>query len=158
MVFTLLLVAAPLSAQRYSAVQQGETVTLTDRTTDTVVPSVGNITTEMRLKGHNVLRYPHASLAGFAARPAATGIPFMGPWINRLDEPAVDANGRRHPFDLSLGNVRGEVPIHGFLTGTNLWRVTLVTATDRDASVTSRLEFYRRPAFALRDYNLDDVR
>jgi aldose 1-epimerase len=150
MLFTLLLVAAPASAQRYSAVQQGDTVTLTDRTTDTVVtvvPSVGNIATELRVKGHNVLRYPHASLAEFAARPAATGIPFMGPWINRLDEPAFYANGRRHPFDLSLGNVRGEVPIHGFLTGTTLWRVTAVTATDRDASVTSRLEFYRQPAW-----------
>ena len=80
MLVTLLLVAAPASAQRYSAVQRGATVTLTDRATDivvTVVPSVGNIATEMRVKGHNVLRYPHASLAEFAARPAATGIPFM---------------------------------------------------------------------------------
>ena len=58
MLFTLLLVAAPASTQRYSAVQQGDTVTLTDRTTDTVVtvvPSVGNIATELRVKGHNVL-------------------------------------------------------------------------------------------------------
>src|SRR5688572_11725689 len=96
LLLAVLAVAAPASAQRYSAVQQGGVVTLTDRGTDTVVsvvPSVGNIATEMRVKGHNVLRFPHASLAEFKARPGATGIPFMGPWANRLDEPAFYANG-----------------------------------------------------------------
>lgn len=144
------LVAAPAYAQRYTAVQQGEVVTLVDRGTDTVVsvvPSVGNIATEMRVKGHNLLRFPHASLADFKARPGATGIPFMGPWANRLDEQAFYANGRRHAFDMTLGNVRGEVPIHGFLTTTNLWRVTSVTATASEASVTSRLDVYKQPAW-----------
>ncbi len=144
------LAAAPAYAQRYGAAQQGEVVTLADKGTDTVVtvvPSVGNIATEMKVKGQNVLRFPHASLADFKARPGATGIPFMGPWANRLDEQAFYANGRRHAFDMTLGNVRGEVPIHGFLTTTNLWRVTAVTATARDASVTSRLDVYKQPAW-----------
>jgi aldose 1-epimerase len=125
-------------------------VTLTDRgseTSVTVVPSVGNIATAFRVKGHNVLRFPHASLKDFEARPAATGIPFMAPWANRLDETAFYANGRRHDFDMTLGNVRGDVPIHGFVTTTNHWQVTALTATDREASVTSRLEFYRQPAW-----------
>ena len=146
----MLASAAPASAQRYSAVRQGEVVLLTDRQAETVVsvaPSVGNIATEMRVKGHNVLRYPHASLADFAARPGQTGIPFMGPWINRLDEQAFYANGRRHGFDMTLGNVRGEVPIHGFVTTTDQWRVTSLAATAREATVTSRLEFYRQPAW-----------
>ena len=146
----MLATAAPASAQRYTAVRQGEVVTLTDRQAETVVsvvPSVGNIATEMRVKGHNVLRYPHASLADFAARPGATGIPFMGPWINRLDEQAFYANGRRHAFDMSLGNVRGEVPIHGFVTTTTSGASRRVGATARDASVTSRLEFYQQPAW-----------
>lgn len=149
-VLALLAVAAPAAAQRYSAVHQGEVVTLTDRDTDTVVtvvPSVGNIATAMRVKGHNVLRFPHASLADFTARPGATGIPFMGPWANRLDEAAFYANGRRHPFDLSLGNIRGEVPIHGFLTTTSLWRVIEVSASASEALVTSRLDVYRQPAW-----------
>ena len=114
--------------------QQGEVVTLADRTAETVVtivPSVGNIAVEMKVKGHNVLRYPQGSVAEFKARPGATGIPFMGPWANRLDEQAFYANGRRHAFDMALGNVRGEVPIHGFVTTTNLWRVTSVAATRR---------------------------
>ena len=87
------------SAGRYGAVRDGSLVTLTDRVSEmgvTVVPSVGNIATAFRVKGHNVLRFPHASLAEFEARPAATGIPFMAPWANRLDEPAFYANGRRH--------------------------------------------------------------
>lgn len=146
----VLTVAAPAAAQRYSAARQGDVVTLTDRDSETIVsivPSVGNIATEMRVKGHNVLRFPHASLAEFVSRPGATGIPFMGPWANRLDEPAFYANRRRHAFDMSLGNIRGEVPIHGFVTTTNLWRVTAIGATAREASVTSRLDFYRQPAW-----------
>jgi aldose 1-epimerase len=137
-VLLLLACAAPAHAQRYSATRDGDTVTLADRQTDTVVtvvPSVGNIATGMRVKGHDVLRYRHASLADFKARPGQTGIPFMGPWIGRLDEQAFYANGRRHAFDMSLDNVRGEVPIHGFLTATDQWRVTALEATPAAAGV-----------------------
>ena len=111
------------AAQRYAATRDGEIVTLTDRQTDTVVtvvPSVGNIATEMRVKGHDVLRYQRTPRWTSSGRgPAQTGIPFMGPWIGRLDEQAFYANGTRHAFDMALGNVRGEVPIHGFLTTTD---------------------------------------
>ncbi len=78
LVLTMLATAAPASAQRYRAVQQDDVVTLTDTQAETVVvvvPSVGNIATEMRVKGHNVLRYPHASLADFTARPAPPAFP-----------------------------------------------------------------------------------
>ena len=102
--------ASPVLAQRYSAVRDGDIVRLTDRTSDIVVsimPSVGNIAFEMRVKGQNVLRFPHKTIADFKAQPNATGIPFMGPWANRLDEQAFYANGKRYAFDMSLGNVRG---------------------------------------------------
>ena len=147
-IVALLVVATPAAAQRYAAVQDGEIVRLTDRTTDTIVstmPSVGNIVFDMRVKGHNVLRYPHATVADFKARPGMTGVPFMGPWANRLNEQAFYANGRRYAFDMSLGNVRGEVPIHGFLTTTNQWQVIAVRSTEAAASVTSRLDFFRQP-------------
>ena len=125
-------------------------MTLTDRQTDTVVtvvPSVGNIATGLTVKGHEVLRYQRTSLEDFRAQPGQTGIPFMGPWIGRLDEQAFYANGRRHAFDMALGNVRGEVPIHGFLTATDHWRVIALTATTAAAAVTSRLKVYRQPAW-----------
>ena len=64
----------------------------------------------MIVKGHDILRWPHADMAAFKANPNQTGVPFMGPWINRLDEQAFYANGKRYPFDMTLGNVRGEHP------------------------------------------------
>ncbi len=48
---------------------------------------------------------------------------------------------------MSLGNIRGEVPIHGFLTATNLWRVVSVDTTAAGASVTSRLDFAQQPSW-----------
>jgi aldose 1-epimerase len=142
------ILAVPAEAQRYSAVRDGEIVTLSDRTSDTVVsimPSVGNIAFEMQVRGHRVLRFPHMTVADFRARPNATGIPFMGPWANRLDEQAFYANGQRYAFDMSLGNVRGAIPIHGFLTTTDQWKVTAVRSNGDAAWVTSRLEFFRQP-------------
>jgi aldose 1-epimerase len=145
-----LLLAVPAAAQRYAASGDGDIVTLTDRTTDTVVsimPTVGNIAFRMRVKGQDVLRFPHQTVAEFTARPGATGIPFLGPWANRLDQQAFYANGRRYAFDMTLGNVRGEIPIHGFLTTTNLWQIVALRATDDGAFITSRLDFYRQPSW-----------
>jgi len=150
LIVVALTLATPAAAQRYSAVRDGEIVRLTDRATDTIVsimPSVGNIAFDMTVKGHNVLRFPHADVADFKARPAMTGVPFMGPWANRLDEQAFYANGTQYAFDMSLGNVRGEVPIHGFLTTTDQWQVVSVEAISTSASVTSRLEFFRQPSW-----------
>jgi aldose 1-epimerase len=146
----LLTVATPAAAQRYAATRDGDIVRLTDNANNIVVsvlPSLGNMAFEMRVKGHNVLRFPHATLADFRARPAATGIPFLGPWANRLDEPAFYANGRRYAFDTSLGNVRGAIPIHGFLTTTDAWQVSSLVAGRDAATVTSQLEFFRQPAW-----------
>ena len=48
---------------------------------------------------------------------------------------------------MSLGNVRGEIPIHGFLTTTDRWELTS-SGADRDSAwATSRLEFHRQPAW-----------
>src|SRR5689334_24268011 len=107
--------AAPASAQPYRAQTIGEIVELRDARSETVVsilPSVGNIAFGMTVKGHALLRWPYPSIEAFKTRPALSGIPFVGPWANRLDEPAFYANGTRYPFDMALGNVRGAIPIH----------------------------------------------
>lgn len=146
--FLTMTLVAPASAQPYLARQIGEVVELQDakhQTTVSIIPSVGNIAFEMKVKGHNVLRWPYASVEEFKAKPAMQGIPFMGPWANRLDEQAFYANGRRYPFDMELGNVRGAIPIHGFLTTNNQWKVVEVKADARSARATSRLEFFRNP-------------
>lgn len=135
------------AAQPYSARQDGDVVRLTDdkaQVSVSIVPSAGNIAFDMTVKGHKVLRWPYASLADFKAKPGLNGIPFMAPWANRLDEQAFYANGKRYPFDMELGNVRGAIPIHGFLSYVE-WTVVEAKADRSSAWVTSRLDVFRQP-------------
>src|SRR4051812_41587658 len=130
-----------LAGARYSVTSAPDRVELADRRSDTVVsinPAAGNIAFSMKVKGHEVLWW----MAG-----QMSGIPFLGPWANRLDEQAFWANGRRYPFDMSLGNIRGAIPIHGFLTLTDKWHVVDARADGSSAWVTSRLEFFREPSW-----------
>src|SRR4029453_4730522 len=140
---------SPGGAQRSSARHEGDLVRLSDGVADvvvTVVPSVGNMAIAMTVKGQEGLRWPFASLSEFKARPALSGIPFLAPWANRLDEQAFYANGTRHAFDMELGNIRGNaIPIHGFVTTTDRWQVFRVESDTSSAWVTSRLDFYRYP-------------
>ena len=102
-----LAIGTPAAAQRYTAVRDGEVVRLADTTAGivvSIVPSVGNIAFDMTLNGQRVLYWPYRTVAEFAAKPAMSGIPFMGPWANRLAEQAFYANGRRYAFDMTLGN------------------------------------------------------
>jgi aldose 1-epimerase len=137
-------------AQQYASRRTGETVVLEDtknRTVVSILPTVGNVAFSMKVNGQNVLRWPYASIEEFKLRPALSGIPFVGPWANRLDEQAFYANGKRYAFDMDLGNVRGAIPIHGFLSTTDQWQVIEAKADATSAWVTSRLEFYKQPAW-----------
>ena len=148
--FLVCLASLPATAQRYAAQREGGIVHLIDTGTDTrvsIAPSIGNIAFRMTVKGHDVLRWPHADMDAFKATPNQTGIPFMGPWINRLDEQAFYANGKRYPFDMTLGNVRGTIPIHGFLTSTSEWQLVSTDVGQGGVTVTSRLEFFRQPTW-----------
>src|ERR1041384_4941773 len=113
----LCTLASPLFAQ-YSARQEGDVITIEDAKNQTVVsvmPSHGNNAFQMTVKGKNVLQFPFASAAEFKRRGSYSGIPFLGPWANRLDEMAFYANGKKYQLNAGLGNVRGPVPMHGFL-------------------------------------------
>jgi aldose 1-epimerase len=142
----LCTLALPVFGQ-YSARQDGDVVRLEDAKSQTVVsvmPSHGNTAFDMKVKGKNVLQFPFASAAEFKARGGLSGVPFLAPWANRLDEAAFYANGKKYTFNMGLGNVRGAIPMHGFLT-TAAWDVVEVKADQGAAWVTSRLEFYRQP-------------
>src|SRR5215813_13882028 len=144
----LLAAAAPISAtaQQYTARRSGETVLLEDTKNQTVVsilPAVGNIAFSMKVKGQDILRWPYASIEEFKSRPALSGIPFVGPWANRLDEQAFYANGKRYAFDMTLGNVRGAIPIHGFLSTAAQWQIVETKTDGKAAWVTSKLEFFK---------------
>src|SRR5262245_42072078 len=147
----LWLLTPRLAAQPpYTARQDGEIVQLRDEKGQialSFIPGAGNLAFRMTVKGQEVLRWPFASVDEFKARPALSGLPFLAPWANRLDEQAFYANGKRYAFDMALGNVRGEIPIHGFLSTTSIWKVVEVKADATSAWATSVLEFYRNPAW-----------
>ncbi len=113
-----------------------------------IVPSVGNTAYAMTVKGTNILRSPYPSLEAFKAKPTRhAGNPFLAPWANRLDELAFYANGKKYPFNMELGNVRGPRPIHGLVTYATQWKVIEARADTDSAWVTSRLEFWREPSW-----------
>ena len=140
----------PAAAQPYSVRRTGDVVHLDDaasRTTVSIVPSVGNLAFEMTVNGVNILRFPYSSLDDFKKTPRLSGIPFMGPWANRLDELAFYANGARYAFNMGLGNVRGTQAIHGFLSFAPHWQVVDARADESGAWVKSRLDFFKHPAW-----------
>ena len=135
---------------RYSAHQTGDVVRLQDAKTQTsvsVIPSVGNVAFDMSVKGQPILRFPYASVEEFKKAPRLSGIPFLGPWANRLDELGFFANGQHYTFNADLGNVRGPHPIHGLLSSAAGWQVVQLKSDAAAAWVTSRLEFFRQPAW-----------
>lgn len=134
--------------ERYSAQHVGNAIRLHDVHKDTIVsiiPSAGNLAVEMKIKGQNVLRFPYESVADYKGGGGSIGIPFLAPWADRLDEQAFYANGKRYAFDMTLGNVRGANPIHGFLASASQWKVVDAKADGQSAWVTSKLEFFRNP-------------
>jgi len=146
----LVALAAPATAAEYSIRRHDDVIQLEDATSQIVVsvaPAAGNVVFEMKVKGQNVLRFPYRSLDEFRSRPALSGIPFLAPWANRLDEQAFYANGKKYAFDMELGNVRGAHPIHGFLSYAREWQVVEAKADGASAWVTSRLEVFRQPAW-----------
>jgi aldose 1-epimerase len=143
----LCVLACPAFGQ-YAAQRDGDVIRLEDRARQTVVsimPSRGNSAFDMQVKGKKALYFPQATAEEYKRARGMSGVPFLGPWANRLDETAFYANGKKYSFNPTLGNVRGPIPIHGFLTNASQWQVVEAKADANAAWVTSRLEFYRQP-------------
>jgi aldose 1-epimerase len=147
-VFIILAAADRATAQaRYSARQTGDIVQLRDNRTDTTVSVMTSLSNayEMVVKGQNLIRMTFATVDEFRARPGLNGIPLLAPFANRLDEPAFYANGKKYNFDMELGNVRGPIPIHGYLSSAKDWKLVEAKADGNAAWVTTTLDFYRNP-------------
>jgi len=149
----LLLVFSVASvAQNYSAhmtLVQGVTlITLSDASHGvevSILPSLGNRASEMKVHGKNILYFPATDLAELRKSPDLSGVPFLAPWANRLNEDSFWANGKKYTFNMALGNVRGPIPIHGLLANSDLWEVVELAADRNSAHVTSRLVFWKHP-------------
>jgi len=151
--FTLLLALAVMSlAQNYTARRTSEQGVAMIRLADaakgvevSMLPSIGNRVNEMKVHGKNILYFPSTNLAELQKKPDLSGVPFLAPWANRLNEESFWANGKKYSFNMTLGNVRGPIPIHGLLASSDLWEVMDVGADQKSAHVTSRLLFWKHP-------------
>jgi aldose 1-epimerase len=146
---TLLAPNLVAAQARYAVKTIGDVVQLRDNKADVVVSVLTPVSNayEMVVKGENVIRMPIKSVDDMRARPGLNGIPLLAPFANRLDQTAFFANGRKYNFDLEQETVRGPIPIHGYVTGANAWKVVEAKADAKSAWVTSRLEFYRNPLY-----------
>ena len=144
----LALLPSPAPA-RFSLSRSGASIQLKDSasgmTVSIAAPECNAY--EVSVKGQQLIRQTFADLTAFQARPGLSGIPLLAPFANRLDEQAFWANGTRYAFDMSLGNVRGNIPIHGFLSGAKDWTITESGADDSAARVSCSLDFYTHPAW-----------
>jgi aldose 1-epimerase len=148
----LLTLSAVSCAQNYSARTTTDHGVAVIRLIDaangvevSVLPTIGNRVSEMKVHGQNILYFPSNDLAEFQKKPELSGVPFLAPWANRLGDDSFWANGKHYTFNMTLGNVRGAVPIHGLLQNSDLWEVTNIAADRQAAHVTSRLQFWKHP-------------
>lgn len=119
--------------------------------TASIATSFGNIAFSMTANNQEILWAPAPieqwrSNPAWRDRPPLGGIPLLAPWANRLDGAVYFANGKRYGLNPDLINLRRDangLPIHGFLAFCEGWHVA-----HRDvSSVTSRLEFWKNPAW-----------
>ena len=141
--------------QSYSVCQTSidgvEVVQLADaarRISVAVAVSMGNTAYELRVNGKNAFWFPFGSLGEWAKKPVLCGNPFLAPWANRLSQDGYYANGRKHALNPDLGNVRrdgGNLPIHGLLLFSPLWKTVSAEADGNSAVCVARLEFWKLP-------------
>jgi aldose 1-epimerase len=113
-----------------------------------IAPGIGNMAFGMKSRGKDILWFPYKSPLQLKQTPQFCGIPFLGPWANRLDDDAYWVNGKKYVLSPALGNVRRDShmkPIHGLLNFSTAWTQAAVEADDHSAFATSRLEFWRHP-------------
>jgi len=149
LIATATLLGRAQTSARYTAKQTGDIVQLQDAQEQISVSVLATLSNafEVQVKGQDLIRKTFPTLDDLRARPGLNGVPLLAPFANRLDEQAFYANGKKYNFDMELGNVRGQIPIHGYLSSAKDWQVVEVKADATAAWVTSTLEFYRNPQY-----------
>lgn len=150
MKFTPLPSKSNYSAQKM-VVDSMEVIRMSDvgrRTEISIALSMGNMAYDMKVNGQPLLWSPYETVEQWLEEPAQLGIPFLGPWANRLDQDAFYANGKKYHLNPDVVSLRRDPngqPIHGLLLFAKDWKVVELLADASAAQVTSRLEFWRRP-------------
>jgi hypothetical protein len=117
--------------------QVGDIVQLRDAKTDSTISVLTGTSNayEFVVHGKNVLSMNIPSTTALRNNPGLNGVPFLGPFANRLDEMAFYANGKKYNFDPELGNVRAPIPQQGFLNSTHDWKTVSVKADAGSATI-----------------------
>ena len=113
-----------------------------------VATPVGNLAYEFAVEGENMLWFPFSGPGELKAAPKLCGIPFLAPWANRIDGEAYWVNDKKYILNPGLGNLRrdsNQLPIHGLLLFSPLWKLIAAEADTESATATSRLDFWRHP-------------
>jgi aldose 1-epimerase len=154
-ILVLTLAAAGLIRQaaaqpRYDVSRAADVVTLSDRRAELEVRVLTTASNayQMTVKGQDVIRKTWNTLDDIRARMGLNGVPLLWPYANRLDEQAFYANGKKYSFDPGMGNTgTNPIPIHGFLTTADAWKVVEAKADAKSAWVTTKLQFFRIPHY-----------
>ena len=139
--------AVDAATERYTVKTIGDIVQLHDNKADATVSVLTGTSNayEFVVHGKNVISMNIPSTTALRNNPGLNGVPFLGPFANRLDEMAFYANGKKYSFDPGLGNVRSPIPQQGFLNSTHDWKLVSAKADANGATVVSKLDFYRHP-------------
>jgi galactose mutarotase-like enzyme len=113
----------------------------------TLAPDTAMLGVSLRHRGEELLALPQ-DLDTYARTGAATGIPLLHPWANRLEGFDYEAAGRR--VDLAdaadvLQLDDGGLPIHGVVGGRPGFRVLRAGASDDGAWLAAELDYGARP-------------
>ena len=133
--------------RRYTVKTTGDIVQLHDNKADATVSVLTGTSNpyEFVVHGKNIISMNIPSTTALRNNPGLNGVPFLGPFANRLDEMAFYANGKKYSFDPGLGNVRSPIPQQGFLNSTHDWKLVAIKADANSAYIVSKLDFYRNP-------------
>src|ERR1700744_6086438 len=137
--------AAKAADTRYTVKTIGDIVQLHDNKNDATVSVLTGTSNayEFVVHGKNVISMNTPSTTALRNNPGLNGVPFLGPFANRLDEMAFYANGKKYSFDPGLGNVRSPIPQQGFLNSTHDWKLVSAKADSNVVTVVNKLEFWR---------------
>ncbi|MCB1142360.1 MAG: aldose 1-epimerase [Leptospiraceae bacterium] len=93
-----------------------------------VLPEVGNLIYQIYIRNEPILYSPDSVLE-YAHSNHLQGIPFLHPWVNRLEGDYFHWKDKRYeinPKNSKLRRDKNQLPIHGILSRTEGWKVTRV--------------------------------